>query len=371
VAPVFELERTLGSARLGRLKTRHGEFRTPFFMPVATKAAVKTLTPEEAASAGTSVIISNAFLLSLEPGHEAVREMGGLHEFMKWRGGIFTDSGGFQIIRKEFSPVVKDEGVSFKSPFNGSNHLMTPQRVMEIQAALGSDVAMVLDDCPEYPYDGRRLQQAVSRTLEWASLAKAARKDPGQLVFAITQGGNDPELRAGCSRELAAMDFDGYGIGGLSIGEPETDMFRMLELSDGLLPKDRPRYLMGVGDPAQIFESVERGADIFDSVFPTRNARHGTALTAGGRLNLKREGFFGSAAPLEEGCGCYTCKNYTRAYLHHLQKTHEMLVHRLLTIHNVFFMQSLMERIRASLADGSFPELKERSVRGFRTKRTA
>jgi queuine tRNA-ribosyltransferase len=278
---------------------------------------------------------------------------------MNWDGGIFTDSGGFQIIRHEFHPVVKEEGVQFKSPYDGKVQLVTPERVMEINRALRPDIAMLLDDCPEHPYDRTRLEKAVKRTVSWAKQAKKAGTHQGTLLFAITQGGNDPELRESCSMELAKLDFDGYGIGGLSIGESEEDMFRMLEVSDRALPRDRPRYLMGVGSPSQLLESVARGVDIFDSVFPTRNARHKNVFTSRGRENIRRSGFAGDAGPLDEGCPCYTCRNFSRAYVYHLFKSHEMLGQRLVTLHNIHFIQGLMKEIRASIREGRFREYRQ------------
>jgi len=351
-------EDTQTAARTGILSTAHGHFETPFFMPVATKGCVKTLSPEEVKDTGTEVVISNAFVLSLEPGIEIIEEHGGLHKFMNWDGGVFTDSGGFQIIRKEFQPVVKEEGVRFKSPYDGQVQLVTPQRVMEINRALKPDIAMVLDDCPEYPYDRKRLEKAVKRTVVWAKQAKEVGTYEKTLLFAITQGGNDKDLRADCSKQLAALDFDGYGIGGLSIGEPEEEMFRILETSNETLPRDKPRYLMGVGSPTQLFESVERGVDIFDSVFPTRNARHKNVFTSSGRENIRRSNYGGSKAPIQEDCGCYTCQNFTRSYIFHLFKAHEMFAQRLVSIHNIHFLQELMTGIRSSIKDYRYSEYK-------------
>jgi queuine tRNA-ribosyltransferase len=346
------------NARTGVLSTAHGDFETPFFMPVATKGCVKTLSPEEVKETGTEVVISNAFVLSLEPGIEIIGKLEGLHRFMNWKGGIFTDSGGFQIIRKEFDPVVKEEGVRFRSPYDGTKHLITPERVMEINRALCPDIAMVLDDCPEHSADLGRLEKAVKRTLAWAREAKEVGAGDGVLVFAITQGGTNPALRGECSRELTELDFDGYGIGGLSIGEPEDEMYKMLELSNDILPREKPRYLMGVGSPVQLFESIDRGVDIFDSVFPTRNARHKSVFLTTGRENIRRSNFGGKEIPIEEECGCYTCQNFTRAYVFHMFKSHEMLAQRLVTIHNIHFIQNIMTNIRKTIQENQYLEYK-------------
>jgi len=354
------------SGRLGRLKTRHGTFETPFFMPVATKGSVKTLTPEEVAATGSKVLIANAFLLSLEPGSEVIKAAGGLHSFMRWNGGIFTDSGGFQIIRKRFSPAVQKDGVLFKSPYDGASKMLTPEDVVRIQHDLGPDIAMLLDDCPPWGTDTDGLKGSVQRTLDWARRAKAEYKDWPGLVFGITQGGIDAELRRHCSEELVKMDFAGYGIGGLAIGEPEPEMFRMLSVSNASLPRDRPRYLMGVGSPTQLFECVDRGVDMFDSVVPTRNARHNTLLTLKGKVNIRRSGFAGVQAPLEAGCECFTCKTFTKAYVFHLLHVKEMLGQRLVTIHNVRFIQRVMEGIRESLREGTFQQQKAEFLKGYK-----
>lgn len=354
-----------GRGRLGHLKTTHGTFETPFFMPVATKGSVKTLTPEEVAATGSKVLIANAFLLSLEPGSEVIKEAGGLHAFMQWSGGIFTDSGGFQIIRKRFSPAVQKDGVLFKSPYDGGSKLLTPEDVVRIQKDLAPDIAMLLDDCPPWGTDEAGLKGSVQRTLDWARRAKAEYHDWPGLVFGITQGGIDAQLRKQCSEELTKMDFSGYGIGGLAIGEPEQDMFRMIEVSDASLPRDKPRYLMGVGSPTQLFECVDRGVDMFDSVLPTRNARHNTLLTFKGKVNIRRSGFAGMHSPLEEGCDCYACKHFTKAYVFHLLHVKEMLGQRLVTMHNVRFIQRLMEGIRESLREGTFHQYKSGFLQGY------
>lgn len=352
-------------ARLGAVETPHGKFETPFFMPVATKASVKTLSPEEIEGTGSQVLISNAFVLHLEPGSEAICDMGGLHKFMNWNGGLFTDSGGFQILRHEFEPVLKEEGVQFRSPFDGTKHLMTPELVMEIQKNLGSDIAMVLDDCPEHGSSVERVEKAVKRTIAWAKQAKESHSAKGQLLFAITQGGIDDGMRRNCTRQLVEIGFDGYGIGGLSIGEPDEDMYRMLEISDDELPRDSARYLMGLGSPVQILEAVDRGVDIFDSVFPTRNARHRSVFTSTGRLNVKRNSFQGKNEPIEKGCDCYTCRNFTKAYIFHLIRAHEMLGMRLLTIHNLRYIQKFMQGIRNSLREGTFAEFKRSTLKAL------
>ncbi len=352
-------------ARAGRLRTRHGALETPCFMPVATKASIKTLGSEEAVEVGVEAIIANAFLLYLRPGVEVIKKAGGLHAFMNWDGVIFTDSGGFQVLRRDFLLGTSKRGVSLRSPFDDSKHLFTPEKCIEVQEALGSDVAMVLDDIAPYGCDRARAAEAVSRTLDWAKRCKESHTDEGQGLFAITQGGVFKELREECERALVALDFDGYGIGGLSIGESEAEMYSLLETTN--LPEDKPRYLMGVGSPPQLLEVIARGVDIFDSAFPTRNARHNSVYTYRGKYDLSRGRYREDFGPLEDECKCPVCRDsrYTKSYLHHLLKVGEMLGMRLLTLHNLFFIQQLMENSRAAIRKGDFKEFKEEFIASY------
>jgi queuine tRNA-ribosyltransferase len=358
---MFELVHTDKNtcARAGKLKTNHGTVDTPAFMPVATKATVKTLIPEELHAMGTQVLISNAFHLFLAPGMEVIRRAGGLHKFMHWERAIFTDSGGFQMIRKDFPFKISDEGISYKNPRDGKKYSYTPELCMENQKLLGSDVAMILDECPVYGSDYGAVGASVERTIRWAKKAKEVQKNENQLFFAILQGGTFADLRKKCAEELVEMDFDGYGIGGLSIGEPKEMMNDVLKYSVPLVSENKPRYLMGVGSPVELLEAIESGVDIFDSAFPTRNARHQTLMTGKGNIDMGRAKFAMDFAPVDEECGCYTCRNYTRAYLHHLFKESELLALRLASIHNLFFMQEIVKSARDAILEDGFIEFKK------------
>src|SRR3990172_2395373 len=291
-------------ARAGKLRTAHGTIDTPAFMPVATKATVKTLAAEELYKMGTQVLISNAFHLFLARGAEVIKRAGGLHEFMHWRRAIFTDSGGFQMIRKDFPFKITDEGITYKNPRDGKKYFYTPELCLYNQKILGSDVAMILDECPPYGSDYNTVEASVERTIKWAQIAENVEKNRGQLFFAILQGGTFAELRKRCAEELVRMDFDGYGIGGLSIGEPKEIMNDVLKLSVPLVPEDKARYLMGVGSPIEILNAIESGIDIFDSAFPTRNARHQTLMTSKGSIDIARNKFTMDFLPVDENCGC-------------------------------------------------------------------
>jgi len=378
------------AARCGTLETPHGTVETPVFMPVATMGTVKMLPPAQTRELGVRMLIANAFLLSLRPGIDMFREAGGLHGFMNWNGPIFTDSGGFQMIRRDFLQRVADEGVLLRSPFDGQKKLYTPERVVEIQSAMGSDAAMILDDVPPYGITREETISSMKRTLDWAQRARTAisavgndgrngmgGKDDGnagagsvnegQAFFAITHGGFYPGLREKCTRKIAAMDFDGYGIGGLCIGEPRDIMYGMLDATMPFLPGNKPRYLMGVGSPADIVECVARGVDIFDSVFPTRNARHGAFFVSGRagrndcigeRINLRAR-HASDLGPLDEACSCPVCMNHTRAYIYHLRKSGEYVWKNLLTVHNLWFMMRLMKKIRSAIEEGWLEELRQ------------
>ncbi len=352
-------------ARAGRLKTAHGIIDTPAFMPVATKATVKTLTPEELYDMGTQVVISNSFHLFLSPRMEVIQNAGGLHEFMNWRRTIFTDSGGFQMIRKDFPFKVSDEGIIYKNQRDGKKYSYTPEICLENQRILGSDVAMILDECPAYGSEYNVVEASVERTIQWAKRSKSVDKNDGQLFFAILQGGIFEELRKKCAEALLEMDFDGYGIGGLSIGEPKEIMNEVLKYSVPLVPKNKPRYLMGVGSPVELLEAIEAGIDIFDSAFPTRNARHGTLMTLKGNVDIARTRYALDFAPIDDDCACYTCRNYTRAYLHHLFRESELLALRLASIHNLHFIQTIVKGARKAILEDRFFEYKETLIAGF------
>lgn len=351
------------SARTGVLKTRHGEIRTPFFMPVATKATVKTLTPENLLKCNVEAIISNSLHLFLRPGLDVLEMHGGLHKFMNFNGIIFTDSGGFQMIRKGFLVKVEDDGIMFKSPYDGKKYKFTPEFSKEVQKRIGSDVAMMLDYCTEYPVDYETAKMSVILTSKWAKMFPLG--DDKQLSFGIVQGSVYEDLRRKSAEELAKIEFDGYGIGGLSIGEPKEIMHRMIEITSSILPEDKPRYLMGVGSPLDIVDAVMAGVDIFDSVFPTRNGRHGTAITSEGMLNLRKADFRTDTKSLDEECNCYTCQNFTRAYLHHLIREREILGMHLLSLHNVCFMESFMKRLREEIEQGNLEDFKKEILRAF------
>lgn len=346
-------------ARLGILHTSRGVIHTPAFMPVGTQATVKTLTPEEVEELGAEIILSNTYHLYLRPGHELIRQAGGLHRFMNWRRPILTDSGGFQIFSLGPLRRITDEGVQFRSHLDGSLRFITPEKAMEIQAALGSDIAMAFDVCASYPCSYEDALTALERTTAWAERCRKVQPAPEQVIFGIVQGSVYPELRARSARALVDMDFPGYAIGGLSVGEPKSLMYEVLEYTTPLLPEDKPRYLMGVGTADCLWEGVARGVDLFDCVLPTRIARNGTALTSWGKLVVRNAAYADDFSPIEQDCDCYTCRNYTRAYLRHLFKAGEMLGPRLLTIHNLHFTLTLMKKIRQSIETGDFAEQKD------------
>lgn len=355
---MFEIVGEDTGARAGKLTTSHGVVDTPCFMPVVTKGSIKTLSNDELLDIDIQAFISNAFVLYLKPGAGLIKEAGGLHKFMNWDRTIFTDSGGFQILKEEFAPDVTDKGVTFRSPFDDTRHLFTPEICIEVQEALGSDVAMVLDDCPHYGKSHDYMKASVTRTTDWANRCKEAHIDKKQLLFAIVQGGTFRDLREKSASDLIGIDFDGYGIGGLSIGEPKEKMLEVLEYTLPLLPKERPRYLMGLGSPVELLESISVGADIFDSSFPTRNARHNSVYTWSGNYNITRGKHAKDFAPLEEACACYACRNYTKAYIRHLMIVYEMLGMRLITIHNLYFLKQLMKKARDAILENRFREFK-------------
>ncbi len=349
----FALTATDGAARAGVLRTAHGELRTPAFMPVGTKATVKSVHPDELRALGAEILLCNTYHLHFRPGAETIAELGGLHRFMGWDGPILTDSGGFQVFSLRHTIVARDdEGVTFRSVYDGDTARFTPELAARIQAELGSDVAMCLDVCPPADASREELADAVRLTTLWAQRQRGAERDPGQLLFGISQGGADAELRRRSIEELAELGFDGYALGGLAIGEPRPRMFEATSAAAELLPRDRPRYFMGIGDPEGILEVIERGIDMFDCVLPTRNARTGTALTSHGRLNLRNAGLARDPRPLDEGCECPACTRFSRAYLRHLVNQQELLGHRLLTLHNLRFVLDLVAGARSAIERG-------------------
>jgi len=345
---------TASAARLGRISTKHGSIDTPVFMPVGTQATVKTLTPEDLYEIGVQILLSNTYHLYLRPGEDLIEKAGGLHRFMNWNGNILTDSGGFQVFSLAKLRRISDDGVYFNSHIDGSVHFLNPEKVMEIEQKLGADIAMCFDECAPYPCSYDEASQAVARTSLWAQRCRESHSRTDQTLFAIVQGNVFPDLREKSAGELMQMDFPAYAIGGLSVGEPKEEMYNILTLMNDLLPGSKPRYLMGVGTPEDLLEGVKRGVDMFDCVLPTRLARHGTAYTAVGKITVRNASYAEDFSPLDCSCDCYVCRNYSRAYLRHLIKAEEMLAHRLLSYHNVYFLVKLMENIRSAIKSGSF-----------------
>ncbi len=344
--------------RAGVLDTPHGRILTPVFAPVGTQATVKTLTPDELHDLGATLILANTYHLYLRPGADVVARLGGLHQFMGWSGPILTDSGGFQVFSLEGLRRVSDEGVLFRSHIDGSEHFFSPEKAVAVQEQLGADIIMALDECPD-PLDYEYNKVALQRTHLWAERCLRAHSRVDQALFGILQGGIFPDLRTESVRFLTALDFAGYAIGGLSVGEPKDKTWETLQWTVPMLPVEKPRYLMGVGSPEDLFEGVERGVDIFDSVLPTRLARNGAVFTSQGRINLRKAEFAQDPAPIEDGCACYTCQNFSRAYLRHLCKAREILGLRLNTMHNVHFLVELMQRIRTAIVEGTFDQLRD------------
>src|SRR5438477_1560346 len=349
----FAVTATDGAARAGVLRTVNGDVPTPAFMPVGTKATVKTLDPDELHALGTTILLGNTYHLHFRPGEDLIAELGGLHQFMGWGGPILTDSGGFQVFSlRDTIAAVDDEGVTSRPVYDGALARFTPESVAECQARLGSDIAMCLDICPPVDIDRAELAEAVRRTTLWAERQLAAPRAEGQLLFGIAQGASDAELRRRSIAELSELEFDGFALGGLAIGEDRGLMFETTAWGADLLPDDHPRYFMGIGDPEGILEVIERGIDMFDCVLPTRNARTGTALTSRGRLNLRNAGVARDPRPLDEGCECPACTRFSRAYLRHLVNQQELLGHRLLTLHNLRFVLDLVAGARNAIERG-------------------
>ncbi|MDO5755381.1 MAG: tRNA guanosine(34) transglycosylase Tgt [Tissierellia bacterium] len=354
------------SARTGRLKTFHGEIKTPVFMPVGTRATVKTMTPEELLDIDTQIILGNTYHLYLKPGDKLIKKAGGLHKFMHWDGPILTDSGGFQVFSLTDMRKITEDGVEFRSHIDGSKHFFTPEKSIEIQNNLGSDIIMAFDECAPYPASREYIENSMKRTLRWLKRCKDYHQNTKeQMLFGIVQGGMYKDLREYSAKATVDMDLPGYAIGGLSVGEPREMMIEQLSHTTKFLPEDKPRYLMGVGTPDYLFEAVENGVDMADCVLPTRIARNGTAFISTGRLNVKNASHKEDFSPLDSECDCYVCKNYTRSYLRHLINVNEILGARLLTYHNLYFLIQMMKEIRLSIEEDRFLEYKDDFYKKF------
>lgn len=352
-------------ARLGKLHTNYGVYDTPMFMPVGTQATVKTLSPEELKAMNSAIILSNTYHLWLRPGADIVEKAGGLHKFMNYDGPILTDSGGFQVFSLAKPKDISEEGVKFKSHLDGSNLFLTPEISIGVQNKLDSDIAMSFDECIPYPASYEYAKRSTERTLRWARRGKEVFNNERQSLFGIVQGGEYTDLREYSAKETVKIGFDGYSIGGTSVGEGKDVMYKMIEDGIRYLPEDKPRYLMGVGEPFDILEGVERGIDMFDCVLPTRIARHGNAFTRDGKMNIKNAKYKDDFAPIESDCDCYACKNYTRAYIRHLITSNETFGARLLSIHNIRFLIKLTEEIREAIKNDNFLEYKENFKRRY------
>lgn len=365
---MFKLLNEDGSARVGRLSAGKRKVNTPLFMAVATQGTVKYLDWRDVTETGAGAVIVNAFHSFLRPGQKLIRKTGGLHEFIGFDGFIFTDSGGFQMLNNDFFVSISDAGIVFRSPYDGKKQLMTPEKVIALQEALGSDVAMMLDDVPKSGQGKERYAASLRRTHEWAKRALAAKKDKKQLLFGIAQGGTFRELREKSTRFINGLGFDGVAIGGLCIGESKKDMLDAVRISVPLISEEKPRYLMGVGSPEDIVEAISLGIDVFDSAFPTMNARHGTLFTENGSVNITKAENREKFVPIESGCSCYCCQNFSRAYLHHLFRAKEATGLRLASIHNLGFMQRLMTESREAIEDGEFSRFKKRFLTRYKNK---
>jgi queuine tRNA-ribosyltransferase len=357
---MFELLKTDATtqARLGRLHTAHGVIETPVFMPVGTRGSVKAMDPRELVEAGAQIILGNTYHLSIRPGMDVIKHAGGLHKFISWPGPILTDSGGFQVFSLARIRKLLPHGVEFHSHLDGNTLFLGPKEAMEIQKILGSDIAMVLDECPPHNCSSKAAHDAVERTIRWAAECREQPRAPGQLIFGIVQGGCHAELRERCAKALTAMGFDGYAIGGVSVGEPEPEMMKAIEQTEPHLPANQARYAMGLGTPAQLVELVARGVDMFDCVLPTRIARNGAAFTRKGTVNIKASYCKNDLGPIEEGCECYACRTFSRAYLRHLLNVEEILALRMVSVHNVNCYLKLMRDIRQHIAAGTFAEFR-------------
>ncbi len=355
----FKIDNSCGNARTGRMLTSRGSIRTPAFMPVGTQATVKTLTPREIEELNYDIVLCNTYHLYLRPGADLIKEAGGLHHFMSWNRPILTDSGGFQVFSLSPLNKVSEEGVTFRSHIDGSMHFFSPERAVNVQELLGADIIMPLDHVVQNPATYEEAKEAMERTVRWAERSLSVHKKSEQALFAIIQGGIYRELREECSRELVKKNFKGYAVGGLSVGESKEEMYHVLNVTAPYLPSEKPRYLMGVGSPDAILEGVYRGIDMFDSVLPTRIARNGRVMSSEGYLNLRNAEFAQDMRPVDQDCACYTCQNFTRAYIRHLIKANEILGLRLTTYHNLYFMSEFMYNIRHAIREGTFEQFYE------------
>ena len=352
-------------ARLGKIHTNYGTFDTPMFMPVGTQATVKTMSPEELKANNAGIILANTYHLWLRPGEDIVDHAGGLHKFMNWDGPILTDSGGFQVFSLAKPKDITEEGVKFKNFLNGDNLILTPEKSIEIQNKLDSDIAMSFDECIGWPAEYDYVKQSVERTLRWAKRGKDVFNNERQSLFGIVQGGEYPDLRKHCAEELSKMDFDGYSVGGTSVGEDKPTMYKMVKMATDYMPEDKVRYLMGVGDPIDLVENVIRGIDIFDCVSPTRLARHGHAYTRYGKINIKNAKYKEDFTPIDPTCDCYACKNYTKAYVKHLINCEETFGARLLSIHNTRYLIHLAEELREAIKEDRLLEYREQFIKDY------
>ncbi len=370
---MFELLATdpHSKARRSRLKTPHGVIEGPAFMPVGTQGSVKGVSPDELHGLQAQIILGNTYHLFVRPGMDVIRHFGGLHRFMNWDGPILTDSGGYQIFSLAKIRKITEEGAHFQNHLDGTPTFISPEIAMEIQSTLGSDIAMVLDECPPYPCEHEDAARSLEMTARWAARSKAAGAREGQLVFGIVQGGTFADLRRASAEATVQIGFDGYAIGGVSVGEPEAEMMQAVEWSERFLPNDKPRYAMGLGTPPQLLGLIARGVDMFDCVLPTRLARNGTAFTAGGTLNLKNAEFTMQNGPIEEGCACPACREFSRGYIRHLLKAEEILGLRLITLHNLHFYLSLTTRARSEIEAGTFDRFRREFVAGYQVRTPA
>ncbi|MDQ7031682.1 MAG: tRNA guanosine(34) transglycosylase Tgt [Desulfonauticus sp.] len=353
---MFQIQAADKQARAGILKTTHGEILTPIFMPVGTRASVKSLSPQDLKDAQTQIILGNTYHLYLRPGDELIRDLGGLHSFMSWNGPILTDSGGFQVFSLAKLRKITPDGVEFSSHIDGSKHFFSPEKAIFIQQNLGSDIMMVLDECVPYGADYDYTRASLAITTAWAKRCREVHTNHKQLLFGIVQGGFFEDLREESAKQITQIPFDGYAIGGLSVGESKEEMLKFMNFTAPLLPYNKPRYLMGVGKPVDILEGIRAGIDMFDCVLPTRNARNGTLYTSEGKINIKREKYKKDLSPLDPECNCYTCKNFSRAYLRHLYVTKELLAYRLNTLHNVTYFLNLVKKAREAILASKFDE---------------
>lgn len=362
----FSLISTDKKARAGLLSVSHGVIATPVFMPVGTYGTVKAMTVEELVSIGAQIVLGNTFHLMLRPGEKVIRNHGGLHDFMSWRKPILTDSGGYQVFSLGDLRKISEEGVTFRSPINGDKIFLSPERSIEVQKWLNSDIAMVFDECTAYPANEEMARISMEMSLRWAKRSKQAHEGSSNALFGIVQGGMHENLRSESAEKLRRLDFDGYAIGGLSVGEPKGDMLRIMTHTAALLPADKPRYLMGVGTPGDLLNAIGQGVDMFDCVLPTRNARNGHLYTSQGIVRIRNAEHRNSLEPLDESCACSTCQNYSRAYLHHLQRSNEILGARLNTLHNLHFYQSLMSAAREAIQEDKFEIFKNSFLQKYK-----